>query len=130
MTAETVSALATGIFAIPFLLFSALSGAWADRFSKQTRRAYQVEYVLLGGVNDSLEDAAELATALKGRRLHVSVIRWNPVEGMEFQTPSLEAARAFVTVLHQADVSAQLRRTVGQESAAACGQLRASRIGK
>lgn len=100
----------------------------ADRFSAQTRRAYQVEYVLLGGVNDSLEDAAELAAALKGRRLHVSVIRWNPVAGMEFETPSVEAARAFVTVLHQADVSAQLRRTVGQESAAACGQLRASRI--
>ncbi len=100
----------------------------ADRFSVVTRRAYQVEYVLLGGVNDSEADAVELAAALKGRRLHVSVIRWNPVDGMEFQTPSTEAARAFVTVLHRADISAQLRRTVGQESAAACGQLRASRL--
>lgn len=102
----------------------------ADRFSRQTRRAYQVEYVLLGGVNDSPEDAKELAAALKGRRLHVSVIRWNPVDGMEFRTPSMEAARVFVTVLHAADISAQLRRTVGQESAAACGQLRANRVSR
>ena len=97
----------------------------ADRFATATRRAYQVEYVLLGGVNDSLEDAAALGALLAGRRAHVSVIRWNTVEGMPFRSPSVEGARAFVSVLHANDVSARLRRTVGGESSAACGQLRA-----
>ena len=103
--------------------------AAADRFAARHRRPYQVEYVLLAGVNDGPDDAHELARLLTGRRAHVSAIRWNAVGGMEFQSPSAEAARAFVSVLHEAGISARLRRTVGGEATAACGQLRARRIG-
>ncbi len=99
----------------------------ADRFSERMRRPYQVEYVLLRGVNDSSADAAALARLLVGRWCHVSVIRWNPVEGMDFDPPSREAARAFVARLHSSDVSARLRTTVGGDTTAACGQLRAGR---
>lgn len=98
----------------------------ADRFAVKTRKPYQVEYVLLGGVNDSHADAESLAELLRGRRVHVSLIRWNPVEGMPFRTPSMERAREFVDVLRDGGVSTNLRRTMGGESTAACGQLRAS----
>lgn len=99
--------------------------AAADRFRARHGRSYQVEYVLLGGVNDSRADARELARALRGRRGHVSLIGWNPVPGMPFAAPSQTAVRAFLEVLHEEGISCSLRRTVGAEAGAACGQLRA-----
>lgn len=99
----------------------------ADRFAEATGRAYQVEYVLLSGVNDTDADAQRLAGLLSGRRAHVSAIRWNAVAGMPFETPTWPRAQAFVGLLHRAGVSARLRRTVGHEATGACGQLRAQR---
>lgn len=99
----------------------------ADRFAALHRRPYQVEYVLLGGVNDSVAQAAELAAALDGRRAHVSLISWNAVPGMAYRAPDVADARAFVDVLRDARVSTNLRRTVGGEATAACGQLLGSR---
>ncbi len=96
----------------------------ADRFRATTGRSYQVEYVLLGGVNDGRADARELARALRGRRGHVSLIAWNPVPGMPFERPSQAAIRAFLEVLHEEGTSVTLRKTVGEEATAACGQLR------
>lgn len=98
----------------------------ADRYQARTRRAYQVEYVLLQGVNDSRADAREMARALRGRRAHLSLIPWNPVAGMPFETPAQDRVRAFLEVLHDEEVSCTLRRTVGAEAHAACGQLRAN----
>lgn len=98
--------------------------AAADAHAAATRRPYQVEWVLLGGVNDSAAQAAELAAALRGRRAHVSLIPWNPVAGQPFAPPSPSAASDFLAVLRAAGVSAALRRTVGAVAHAACGQLR------
>ena len=71
----------------------------ADRFSAQTRRPYQVEYVLLGGINDVRADGKALGKLPHRRRVHVSLNRWNPVAGMPFETPPMELAREFVDVL-------------------------------
>lgn len=101
----------------------------ADRFVESTGRPYQVEYVLLGENNESERHARALAALLRGRRAHVSAIRWNPVPGMPFQRPSDAAATAFIGTLRDAGISAQLRRTVGGEKTAACGQLRSARGG-
>ncbi len=98
--------------------------AAADAYAAQTGRAYQVEYVLIGGVNDSPQQAAELADALSGRRAHVSLIPWNTVPGMTFQSPSQDHAQQFVARLRAAGVSVRLRHTVGGSAQAACGQLR------
>lgn len=98
--------------------------AAADAHAAATRRPYQVEYVLLGGVNDSAAQAADLAAALRGRRAHVSLIPWNPVAEQAFAPPAPGAGEAFLAVLRTAGVSAVLRRTVGGEAHAACGQLR------
>jgi 23S rRNA (adenine2503-C2)-methyltransferase len=101
----------------------------ADRFAVQTGRAYQVEYVLMGGVNDSPKQATELADALQGRRAHVSLIPWNAVPGMEFQSPVESTSQSFLQVLRDAGVSVRLRNTVGSSSQAACGQLRRASLG-
>jgi len=98
--------------------------AAADQYAAETGRAYQVEYVLIGGRNDSTQQAAELADALAGRRAHVSLIPWNAVSGMDFQSPSAERAQQFAATVKQAGVSVRLRNTVGGSAQAACGQLR------
>ena len=100
--------------------------AAADQYAAQSGRAYQVEYVLIGGVNDSPQQAKELASALNGRRAHVSLIPWNTVPGMDFASPSAEHAQGFAATLQQAGVSVRLRNTVGGSAQAACGQLRRS----
>lgn len=97
----------------------------ADRFRARTGRSYQVECVLLRGVNDSRSDARALARALWGRRGHLSLIPWNPVSGLPFAPPEQARVRAFLEVLHAEGVSCALRRTAGAAAAAACGQLRA-----
>ncbi|MCB9897923.1 MAG: radical SAM protein [Planctomycetes bacterium] len=96
----------------------------ADRHAELTGRPYQVEWVLLGGQNDSPAQAADLAVALRGRRAHVSAIAWNAVEDMPFARPASGVAEAFVGTLRAAGISAALRRSVGGASSAACGQLR------
>ena len=98
--------------------------AAADAHAAATGRAYQVEYVLLGGVNDSTAQARELGVALRGRRAHVSVIPWNPVAEQAFVAPEGESRQRFLAVLREEGVSATLRRTVGGATHAACGQLR------
>lgn len=101
----------------------------ADEHAAVTGRPYQVEYVLLGGVNDSVKQAAELARALNGRRAHVSLIPWNAVDEVGFQAPVRGAAEAFRDRLRQAGVSVVLRRTLGGSAEAACGQLRRRKAG-
>lgn len=97
----------------------------ADRFAAATGRPYQVELVLLGGINDDADEEAALAALLGGRRCHLSVIRWNRVEGMDFGSTPWPRANELVRALRAAGVSATLRRTVGQDADGACGQLRA-----
>ena len=101
----------------------------ADRFAAATGRPFQVEMVLLAGINDGDDEAEAMAELLAGRRGHLSAIRWNRVEGMPFETTPWPVANAFVRRLRAAGVSATLRRTVGQSADGACGQLRARQLG-
>ena len=101
----------------------------ADRFAAATGRPFQVEMVLLAGINDGEEESEAMATLLAGRRGHLSAIRWNRVEGMPFETTPWPVANAFVRRLRAAGISATLRRTVGQSAGGACGQLRARQLG-
>lgn len=103
--------------------------AAAERFAARTGRAWQAEVVLLAGINDDAHHARALAELLHRARCHVSVIRWNATPGTPFVTPPLEDAERFVRTLQDAGISTRLRRTVGSETTAACGQLRGARSG-
>jgi 23S rRNA (adenine2503-C2)-methyltransferase len=100
-------------------LFEAL-----DYWNSRKKQKLTLEYILIDGVNDSLEQAAILAR--HARRLHakVNLIPYNTVDGLEWVRPSDTRCRAFRDVLKNAGVSATLRLEKGHDIDAACGQLR------
>jgi len=87
------------------------------------RKRITFEYVLLGGVNDSLQCAHELCRLLSGIRCKVNVIPFNPHSGSNFQRPTDSNIEAFQQALRQRGVQVNLRRPRGDDIAAACGQL-------
>jgi 23S rRNA (adenine2503-C2)-methyltransferase len=96
----------------------------ADYFFERTGRQVTYEYVLLQGINDSLEHAKELAQLLRGRRAHVNLIPFNDVAGLPYQAPTPADLSAFVTTLRAAGISVKVRKRKGSSIDAACGQLR------
>jgi 23S rRNA (adenine2503-C2)-methyltransferase len=96
------------------------------RWTQTTGRRLTVEYVLLDGMNDSLEDARRLIRMLRTIPSKVNLIPFNPVENTEFRQPSATRVEAFQRELSDAHVVATVRNTKGRDIAAACGQLRAS----
>jgi 23S rRNA (adenine2503-C2)-methyltransferase len=87
------------------------------------RRRLTVEYVMLGGVNDSPETARRLAGLLKGLRCKVNLIPFNPHSGLPFSPPLERGMLCFQQILRDAGYPAPIRRSKGAEIAAACGQL-------
>jgi len=96
----------------------------AREFPLRTREWITFEYVLLGGVNDTPENAKEAAELLRGLRCKVNLIALNPGPGIEFTTPSEERVAAFQKILRDAGIPAFVRRPRGRDIYAACGQLK------
>ncbi len=95
------------------------------RYFELRHRKVFVEYVMLGGVNDSPEHARELAAALDPKVFKVNLIPYNPT-GM-YEGSSRDAIAAFKGVLDRARLPSTVRLTRGRDIAAACGQLAAAR---
>ena len=89
-----------------------------------------VEYVLISGMNDSVEDARRLVILLKGIRCKVNLIPLNPHEGSDLQRPSDVSVLAFQKVLTDNNMTALIRESKGQDILAACGQLRGGYSGE
>lgn len=102
--------------------------AAARRHSARTHRRTSYEYVLLEGVNDSLEQARRLAALVAHPLSHVNLIPMNPIEGSALSPPSKARAQAFQSVLQSARISTTVRATRGLDIDAACGQLRARQL--
>lgn len=98
--------------------------ASADRYWEASGRRLTFEYVLLGGENDSPNDAEKLAALLRGRSALLNIIPYNTVAGMPWQEPSRKALERFLEVLEADGVNVQVRRRKGSDIDAACGQLR------
>ena len=101
--------------------------ACASYFDKTGRRI-SFEYTLIAGENDTQEEAKRLAGLLKlylpDRPLHVNLIRLNEVKETGYKTPDEGAARRFAETLNRLGVTATVRRRLGSDVNAACGQLR------
>ncbi len=93
-------------------------------YVKATGRRLSFEYSLIHGVNDSEENAAELAKRIKGLHAHVNLIPVNRVEERDFKKGSAEDIRKFREKLTQMGVNATVRRELGADISASCGQLR------
>ena len=87
------------------------------------RREIFAEYVLIQGVNDSLEHADQLAHYLEGLRVKVNLIPYNPQSKDRFAPPSEEVRESFLKRMREKGYQTLLRGTKGQKIMAACGQL-------
>ena len=95
-----------------------------DYYFNKTGRRITIEYSLMGGINDSDQDAEILGKLLKGRGYHVNLIPVNPVDERSF-TPSSKAKIAeFKKILEKYGINVTIRRGMGRNIDAACGQLR------
>jgi len=92
------------------------------RYCDKTGRRVFIEYVLLDGVNDSLEDAKRLAQLLRDGRFHVNLIEYNAT-GDEYRASRPERRERFLLALERAGLEASVRRSRGADVDAACGQL-------
>lgn len=97
-----------------------------DEYAEKTGRRVTFEYLLLKDINDGEEHAKKLARLLRGRLCHVNLIAFNAVEGLSFLPSGEAAVRRFAEILTRERISATVRRRLGAEIAAACGQLRNS----
>ncbi len=99
----------------------------AGRYQEHTGRPVSIQYCLLRGVNDSLDQAGQLVQLLSGRRMHVNLLSYNPtgagLSGTAYEASSDVAAAAFMERLKTDGLVAHLRIPRGRDIEAACGQL-------
>ncbi|MGN1049324.1 MAG: 23S rRNA (adenine(2503)-C(2))-methyltransferase RlmN, partial [Selenomonadaceae bacterium] len=84
--------------------------------------------ILIAEVNDSIKQAKELAELLKGQLASVNLIPINPVTERNWQRPSLDRINAFESYLNKKHIPVTVRREMGNDIQAACGQLRNKHI--
>ena len=95
-----------------------------EKFREKHGRMVTLEFILIDGVNDSIEQAKALVKIAKRLHAHVNCIPYNKVEGLEWKRPSITRQNKFVQILKDANVSVTIRREKGHSINAACGQLR------
>lgn len=96
-------------------------------YIKKTNRRISFEYTLIQGVNDTIEEAKKLSKLLKGMLCHVNLIPVNPVQETGFKQGSRQSMEQFQRMLEQGGIVATIRREMGADIRAACGQLRAEK---
>ncbi len=102
--------------------------AVCKKYANYTGRRITFEYALIAGENDSKEDAENLGFILRNIHCHVNLIPINPVIEKNFKATSMDNAKAFQTVLKRYNIEATIRRELGGDIDAACGQLRNKHI--
>lgn len=95
-----------------------------------TGRRISFEYALINGVNDSVKNADELSKLLKGIMSHVNLIPVNPVEENTYKRATNDSIVRFAKLLNDRNITATVRRTLGADINASCGQLRRRSIQK
>ena len=93
-------------------------------YAEKTGRRVTYEYILIAEMNDGTKQSAELCRLLKGQLANVNLIPINPVEERGLRRPAEERIEAFADYLNSHHVTATVRKEMGQDINAACGQLR------
>ena len=97
--------------------------AAVKEYQEYIGRWVTLEYVLLHGLNDSADDAHRLVDLAQGLSCKINVIPWNPIEGGDYERPSQKAIDRFVQIVTDAQLTATVRYSKGDDIAAGCGQL-------
>jgi len=100
--------------------------AAARSYSKKTGRRVTFEYILIDSLNDSEDDAGDLARLLRGMKANVNLIEFNSFPGCAMKPPARGTTRKFRAVLEKAGIEVSERYRRGRDIDAACGQLRAA----
>ena len=95
------------------------------KYIKVTNRRITFEYIMLENINDSLENAKELAKLLKGINCYVNLIPYNETENIQFKRTKKVQILAFYDILKKNGIAVTIRKEFGGKVDAACGQLRA-----
>jgi 23S rRNA (adenine2503-C2)-methyltransferase len=95
-----------------------------DYYQSRKARMLTFEFILIAGVNDSLEQTKPLGNLAKRLHAKINLIPYNKVEGLAWSRPDEETCEAFLAALERQKVTATLRREKGHDIDAACGQLR------
>ncbi len=97
-------------------------------YQSVTTRRITFEYAMIENVNDSSDNARELAKRLSGIMCHVNLIPVNNVEERKYKKSSDEAIKNFIKILESSGIAATVRRSLGSDISASCGQLRQKRL--
>ncbi|MEI6029415.1 MAG: RNA methyltransferase [Betaproteobacteria bacterium] len=97
----------------------------ADDYAHASGYPVQVQWTLLAGVNDGLDEVAGIVGLLKGRRMMMNLIMYNAVDGLPYERPAIERAAEMARALNRQGVLTRLRHSAGQDVEGGCGQLRA-----
>ncbi|MFC2096489.1 23S rRNA (adenine(2503)-C(2))-methyltransferase RlmN, partial [Bacteroidota bacterium] len=92
-------------------------------FNEKTNQRVTFEYLLMDGINDSLKDAKEFAEYCKSFPVKINIIEYNSTSDKRFKRSSNDTFNEFVTFLKSKNLVVNVRRSRGQDIAAACGQL-------
>lgn len=95
-----------------------------DYYFEKTGRRVTFEYSLVMGENDSTEHARQLAGLMKGKNCHVNLIPVNPIREREYCQSSEDSVEKFKYILEKNQINVTIRRSMGRDIDAACGQLR------
>jgi len=93
-------------------------------YFEQTGRRITFEYSLVGGVNDTDEDAKELTRLIRGMNCHVNLIPVNPIKERDYVQSNAKVIENFKNKLEKGGINATVRREMGRDIDGACGQLR------
>ncbi len=99
-------------------------------YIEKTNRRVTIEYLLLDGVNDTIDCAKELAHLIKGLNAYVNLIPYNETSHIEYKKSKNEIVMQFYDTLKKLGINVTVRREFGGSIDAACGQLRASEVEK
>lgn len=96
------------------------------KYINKTNRRVTFEYIMLKGINDSMDNALELSKLLKGINCYVNLIPYNETSHIEYKKSSKDTIMKFYDTLKKNGINVTVRREFGSKVNAACGQLRAN----
>jgi len=99
-------------------------------YAERTKRRITFEYAMISGINDSLENAKELGNRIQGILCHVNLIPVNKIEERQYTKSTEEQINLFKAQLERMGIPTTVRRELGSDINASCGQLRRKRVGE
>lgn len=96
-------------------------------YYNSTKRRITFEYIMLDGINDSSENAKQLANLLKGLNCYVNLIPYNETNNIEYKRSKKSKILGFYDIIKKNNINVTIRREFGSNISAACGQLRSKR---